>query len=251
MTDELFSIRAIVVGVPSYEHEFFRQAASSSSVPIDVADAADAAAVRDCLGEPADLVFIDGAIGNAEVENVVSVLRAVPQPAFSVLMTGAAGPPGPFATDALAEKPLRLNEVRRLVERSIRVRLSSRVLVVDDSATMRSIVRKMLAGTRFPFRITEADGGFAALKMVRETNFDLVFLDYNLPEFNGLETLAEFKREKRRVSVVMMTSAASDAIVERAQDLGAEFLKKPFFPADIEAVLCGFYGFRALNPNRA
>jgi hypothetical protein len=37
----------------------------------------------------------------------------------------------------------------------------------------------------------------------------------------------------------------------RARSEGAAFLKKPFFPADIEAVLCGFYGLRGLNPKRA
>jgi hypothetical protein len=47
-----------------------------------------------------------------------------------------------------------------------------------------------------------------------------------------------------------MTSAADEAVAVRARAQGAAFLKKPFFPADIEAVLCGFYGLRALNPKR-
>ena len=55
----------------------------------------------------------------------------------------------------------------------------------------------------------------------------------------------------RRVSVVIMTSMADEALAERAHDQGAAFLKKLFFPADIEAVLCRFYGLRALNPKRA
>ncbi len=37
----------------------------------------------------------------------------------------------------------------------------------------------------------------------------------------------------------------------RARAQGAAFLKKPFFPADIENALCGLYGLRALNPKRA
>jgi hypothetical protein len=40
-------------------------------------------------------------------------------------------------------------------------------------------------------------------------------------------------------------------MVEKARGQGAAFLKKPFFPADLETVLCGFYGLRALNPRRA
>jgi CheY-like chemotaxis protein len=71
-----------------------------------------------------------------------------------------------------------------------------------------------------------------------------------MPGLNGLETLSEFKREQRRVSVVMMTSTRDKALAQKARLEGAAFLKKPFFPADIEAVLCGFYGLRALNPKK-
>ena len=39
-------------------------------------------------------------------------------------------------------------------------------------------------------------------------------------------------------------------LADRARALGAAFLKKPFFPADLENVLCGFYALRALNPQR-
>jgi hypothetical protein len=49
----------------------------------------------------------------------------------------------------------------------------------------------------------------------------------------------------------LITSTQDNAVGLRARAHGAAFLKKPFFPADIEAVLCGFYGLRALNPKRA
>jgi len=113
---------------------------------------------------------------------------------------------------------------------------------------MRSIVRKTLYATRFPFEVTEAGDGFAALKMVRAGDFHVVFLDHNLPEFSGLETLSEFKREGRSLSVVMISSTLDAAVSRQARALGAAFLKKPFFPADIETALCGFYALRALNP---
>jgi CheY-like chemotaxis protein len=125
------------------------------------------------------------------------------------------------------------------------------VLVVDDSSTMRSIVRKILTATRFPLEVTEVAQGVEAIELARTAAFDIVFLDYNMPGFSGLETMAEFRREKRRVTFVLMTSTQDDALADRARAQGAAFLKKPFFPADIEAVLCDFYGLRALNPQRA
>ena len=87
--------------------------------------------------------------------------------------------------------------------------------------------------------------------LVGDGEFRIIFIDYNVPEFSGVETLAEFKREKRPVSVVLMASSPDAVVANRARGLGAAFLKKPFFPADIEATLCGFCGLRALNPRRA
>ena len=113
-------------------------------------------------------------------------------------------------------------------------------------------MRKILVATRFPLELSETGEGLAALKLIRDGKFDIMFLDYNMPDFNGLETLAEIKREMRRVNVVMMSTSHDEELAERARARGATaFLKKPFFPADIDAVLCRYYGLRALNPNRA
>lgn len=247
MTDELFSLRAVVASRSGADHELFRQAASSSSTPIELIETDSAASARNCIAAGADLVYLDGGFAPTEIAQIVATARGR---AFSILLSEQQSGE-PFETDGLASKPTGVEQARRLIERSIRVRLPSQVLVVDDSSTMRSIVRKLLAGTRFPFEVTEADEGLAALKLAREANFDLVFLDYNMPGFSGLETLAEFKREKRRVNVVIMTSLPDGTLAERANEHGAAFLKKPFFPTDIEAVLCRFYGLRALNPVRA
>ena len=249
MTEELLSLRALVVSPKDGLRELFRQAASFSSVPIEVVEAAAAAAACKSIADNTDLAYLDGALPAEEIAQVVRALRAAAQPPFSIHLVATAAAVA-FATDAVAEKPSRLEELRRLLERSKRVRLPSRVLVVDDSPTMRAIVRKALAATRFPFDVTEAGEGFTALKLMREAEFDLVFLDHNMPDFSGLETLAEIKREQRRVSVVMMTSTQDEVPAKRARELGAAFLKKPFFPGDVETVLCGYYGLRALHPNR-
>ena len=249
MTDELLSLRALVVSREEGLRDLFRQAASWLSVPVEIVDCADAAAAQQSLGG-ADLAYIDGALPTEERAQLATALRGAHKPPFSILLAVGAAAMA-YATDAVAGKPSQIEESRWLLDRSMRVRLSSRVLLVDNSATMRTIVRKALVATRFPFDVSEADEGLAALKMARESDFDLVFLDYNMPGLSGLETLSEFKREKRRVNVVMITSTQDETLAKRARDAGAAFLKKPFFPADIERVLCGFYGLRALHPSRA
>jgi len=249
MTDELFSLQATVVSGSRDDRDLLRQAASASRVPIEIIEADDAFSAKRSIVAGVDLVFLDMALGSETIRQVTSTARATAKRPFTVLLA----PPdaaAPFLTDALATKPSELEEAKRLMDRSIRVRLPSRVLVLDDSSTMRSIVRKILTATRFPLELSEAEQGAEAIELARKIAFDLVFLDYNLPGFTGLETMAEFKREKRNPMFVLITSAQDESLATRARAYGAAFLKKPFFPADIEAVLCGFYGLRALNPQR-
>jgi CheY-like chemotaxis protein len=111
---------------------------------------------------------------------------------------------------------------------------------------MRSIVRKILSGSRFALDIEEAAEGFAALELLRGDRFGLVFLDYNMPGFNGLETLSEIRRQNPNVAVVMLTSTLDTGLADRALEAGAlAFLKKPFYPADIDNILERYFGLRA------
>jgi len=245
MSHDLLFPRVLVVSPEAGFCDLFRRAAAASSVPVEIVLAADAASARGSLAASVDIVYLDDMLSTTDAATVAAAARGAPSRPFTVQLAAAARG---FATEALADKPLRTNDAIWLLERSLQTKRPSRVLVVDDSPTMRSIVRKTLAATRFPFEVTEAGEGFAALKLVREAEFHLVFLDYNLPEFSGLETLAEFKREGRSVSVVMISSTQDAAVAKQARELGAAFLRKPFFPVDIETALCDFYGLRALNP---
>jgi len=250
MTNELFSLGMLVVSGSPGDHELLRQAASLSKVPIEFIEADGTISAGRSIAAGVDLVVLDATLGGETVTRVTSAARAAAKPAFTVLLS-APGAATPFQTDALATKPSNLEEAKRFIERSIRVRLPSRVLLVDDSATMRSIVRKILAATRFPLEVTEVERGSDAIELARENEFDIVFVDYNMPGFSGLETITEFRRAKQRPTFVLMTSTPDEALAARARAQGAGFLKKPFFPADIEAILCGFYGLRALNPKQA
>jgi DNA-binding response OmpR family regulator len=229
--------------------DLFRRAASVAVLPTEIVDDADGPAG----GGDADLVYLDGALPPEHAARLVVKLRAAAKPPFIALLAPGAGVPS-FEADGLAGKPSRVEEAKWLLDRSLRVRLVTRVLVVDDSATIRSIVRKTLMATRFPFEIGEAADGAAAFDRVREGDFDVIFLDQNMPDISGVETLLRIREVKPDITAVVMSTAMdagqSEELAARARTLGAAFLKKPFFPADIESVLCGFYGLRALNPKR-
>jgi CheY-like chemotaxis protein len=111
---------------------------------------------------------------------------------------------------------------------------------------MRSIVRKILTASRFSLDVYEASEGEAAIEQLRSGDFGIVFLDYNMPGLNGFETLAMIKRDYPAMAVVMITSVVDSAVADRAHAAGATaFLKKPFFPTDIDEILVRHYGLQA------
>ena len=69
-------------------------------------------------------------------------------------------------------------------------------------------------------------------------NFDLVFLDYNMPGLNGLETLERVLARDSGTKVIMISAERDDEHVREAEKLGATaFLYKPFFRADVDRAL--------------
>ena len=84
--------------------------------------------------------------------------------------------------------------------------------------------------------------------MVRNGGVDVVFLDYNMPGLDGLATLKELKRMHPALEVVLISSTDDKVVAERAVEIGAAaFLRKPFYPADIDAVLRAYYGLAPLT----
>jgi CheY-like chemotaxis protein len=123
------------------------------------------------------------------------------------------------------------------------VKIPTRVLVVDDSETTRSIVRKILSASRFALEIHETNEGGAALNQVRDGRFGMIFLDHDMPGMSGFETLKEIRREDPSIAVVMMATAPDESMSKRANAAGAlAFLKKPFYPADVDALLDRHFG---------
>lgn len=251
MTDRPSSVQAMLVSASSGDRYLFRKAASASSVPIEMIEADSAGTAVRSIAAGVDLVLFDPTLGHDAIAQVLGAAVKAEKPPFTILMTDPESAIPAFTADAVAAKPAQCPEAETFMESVSRVRRMSRVLVLDDSATMRSIVRKILLAARFPLDVSEAVQGSEAIELARKIDFGIIFLDYNLPGFSGLETMAEIRREKRNPIFVLITSAQDKTIESGARAQGAAFLKKPFFVADVEAVLCNFYGLRALNPQRS
>lgn len=238
MSGDLFTLRMLIVSATPAVRQIWREAAGVGSVPIESSEADPGEACPLLAKGGVDIVVFD-TLPAAERDLAIKTARAqTPAPLIALAVPAGAG--GADGVACVFAKPGTSREARPLVERCIRMRTPKKVLIVDDSKTMRGIVRKILSATSYALDVSEAEEGIAALKRL-DSGVDLVLLDYNMPGFNGLETLAEIKRVAPRVAVVMITSTEDKEVAAKAKDLGATFLKKPFYPADIDAVLDRLY----------
>jgi CheY-like chemotaxis protein len=246
MSEDLVSLRMLVVSPSSPDRDTWRQAVGLAPMPIEFFEADDLATARQQLARGvADIVVLDAAMLEPERSAVAGAARAAASTPFVIVSAYNDSVARGVDADGVVTKPSSVAEAQYLIDRVAHVRVPIHVLVVDDSSTMRSIVRKILTATRFPVVVGEAEEGAAALARIREDKFDVVILDYNMPGLNGLDTLAEIKRDHQRLEVVMISSTQDDAVASRVRSAGAAaFLKKPFFPADIDVVLHAFCGMR-------
>jgi CheY-like chemotaxis protein len=100
-----------------------------------------------------------------------------------------------------------------------------KVLMVDDEVQFRQTTKKILS--RKGFDTLMASDGQEALTRLDE-NPDVVVLDIRMPGMDGNETLAEIKRRKPDIPVIMLTGHGEGALAEKARSLGAfDFLSKP------------------------
>ena len=248
MSGELVSLRVLVVTAVPAQQELWQQGAALAKVPLDCMAADATAAIAMLRKDGADICIVDHSLPEQQRLGVFGAARAVRPPPL-IFLAMSHGSRRPSEVDGVLGKPSDSDGARRLIERAARARIPTRVLIVDDSGTMRSIVRKILAASRFAFDVHEASEGLGAIELIGSGNFGLVFLDYNMPGFNGFETLSEIKRIAPQVSVVMMTSTGDSSLAERAHASGAlAFLKKPFYPADIDSVIERHYGLHMAGP---
>ncbi len=245
MSGDLVSLRMLLIAGQSSQQGLWCQGAAMAFVPVDVIAAEPSSAVTALAGDGFDFCVVDADISDTDWAALVSAARG----ARSVPLVFASVPrgnPRPQQVDGVMARPVNADHARRLIEAGARAKLPSRILIVDDSGTTRGLIRKILAASRFALDVHEASEGIAALREIASGKFDLVFLDYNMPGLNGFETLSEIKRTAPKISVVMMTATLDNKIADRAHASGAlAFLKKPFFPSDIDAVLERHHGLHA------
>lgn len=119
--------------------------------------------------------------------------------------------------------------------------MSFNVLIVDDSNSMRAVIRKIIGLSGFKMdQCYEAMNGREALDVLSGHWVDVIISDINMPELNGLEMLDRLKADSllREIPVIVVSTEGSEERIEAVMDKGAKgFIKKPFLPEDIRKML--------------
>ncbi len=109
------------------------------------------------------------------------------------------------------------------------------ILLVDDSKSLRSLIRKSLESAGFD-NLMEADDGKHALDILSANPVDLIISDINMPRINGIELLKSVMKNPflKKIPFIVLTSETHNKTFKKAMQIGAtDFIKKPFTRDDL------------------
>ena len=106
--------------------------------------------------------------------------------------------------------------------------MNARVLIVDDSMYMRTILKNILTEAGLEV-VGEAGKGEEGYALAEKLNPDLITLDNIMPDINGLDVLRRLKQGGHNAKVVMISAVGQDVMIQKAKELGANsYITKPF-----------------------
>lgn len=119
-----------------------------------------------------------------------------------------------------------------------------RIMVVDDSSTIRKLINYILR--KKDYHITEAEDGMDALEKLIETKVDLVIADLNMPNMDGIELVRSLRNNYYHLDtpIIMLTTTKDENLKKAALEAGVNlFLNKPVQPNillyKVESLLMG------------
>jgi two-component system chemotaxis response regulator CheY len=108
-----------------------------------------------------------------------------------------------------------------------------KILIVDDSATIRKMVRASLQGLDTEAQFAEASSGLEAIEQLALAGIGLVVLDLNMPDMHGIDVLRFVRRHQQYhdLPVIVLTTRGDEISRQTAADAGATtYMTKPFTP---------------------
>ncbi len=182
---------------------------------------------------PFDIIFMDIKMPGMNGVETFKRIKQIQPEAVVMMMTAYAVED--LIQEALEEgaygilyKPLDIEKVFAVIERSKEAGQSALILVVDDDPGSCITFKKIL--TRKNYEVAVAHTGEEAIERVKENSFDIIFIDVKMPTLNGLETYLAIKEINPEAAVIMITAyrQEADELVEKAlQNSACTCLYKP------------------------
>lgn len=111
-----------------------------------------------------------------------------------------------------------------------------RILVIEDDVAFCNLLEKFLVKNSYV--VTTAFSGEEAKQKTQKEDFDLIITDLRLPDYNGIDLLAEFKLQKPNIPVILMTGYSDVPTAVKAMKNGAaDYISKPFNPEEVLLVI--------------
>ncbi len=127
-------------------------------------------------------------------------------------------------------KPFDINKVIQTIEKVLDTAL---ILVVDDRLEDRETFKDILGNKGY--RVTTAKDGYEAIELVKQGDFDIIFIDVKMPGVDGIKTFEEVHKIKPAIPVIMVTGYSAEELLKDAIDKGAyACIHKPL---DMDAIL--------------
>ena len=122
--------------------------------------------------------------------------------------------------------------------------MSKKILIVEDSLSMRSLIVSTIAVTG-DYETVEVANGFEALRILPREKVDLIITDINMPDINGLELISFIRNNEnyRGTPLFIISTEGSERDREKGMSLGADaYLVKPFAPEDLQRLILKYLG---------
>ena len=112
-----------------------------------------------------------------------------------------------------------------------------KILITDDSAFMRKMLRNLLAKLKYT-DILEAANGSECIEKLNTEKPDLLLLDIIMPDIGGADVLRELKKESPKTKVIIVSAVGQEAKIEECTHLGAlAYIVKPFEEGKLQAAI--------------
>lgn len=113
------------------------------------------------------------------------------------------------------------------------------VLIVDDSKLARIVAGKALAELQPEWQRIEAGSAAQALEIVSSQQIDIVLIDFNMTEKDGLILAGELRAQNAEMPLAIITANIQDEVIARAREVGAAFVPKPVTAEGLRGFVSG------------